>query len=86
MGKEKPAPRRLQLTREDMRKLQGKVLFIFNFIECKINFTPARFNLGSKGETTIVTSSGPYIITWDFNAVKEMKLYKYQVQFHYYRC
>ncbi|KAG0238197.1 hypothetical protein BGX31_003333 [Mortierella sp. GBA43] len=36
-----------------------------------INFTPARFNMGiNEEEKTIVTSTGPYVITWNFRRVK----------------
>jgi len=69
MGKEKPAPRRLQLRREDIAKMQGK-----------INFTPARFNMGVDQERSIVTSTGPYVITWNFRKVKQGKLDDYQIK------
>lgn len=35
----------------------------------QVSFTPARFNLGS-AETSIVTSTGPFVVTWSFDRVK----------------
>jgi hypothetical protein len=36
-----------------------------------LSFTPARFNVGiNEEEKTIVTSTGPYVITWNFRRVK----------------
>ncbi|KAL6062309.1 Vacuolar import and degradation protein 27 [Balamuthia mandrillaris] len=61
MGKEKPVPRRLQLKREHIEQMQGHV-----------RFTPARFNIGQDTERSIVTSTGPYIITWNFRKVKQV--------------
>lgn len=43
-------------------------------------FTPARFNVGEDEETTIVTSSGPYVITWNFRKVKGGNLYDYRIK------
>lgn len=31
-------------------------------------------------ETTIVTSTGPYVIAWDFNKVKKGQLDKYEIK------
>eukprot|EP01027_Heterolobosea_sp_BB2_P019820 GEZU01027919.1.p1 GENE.GEZU01027919.1~~GEZU01027919.1.p1 ORF type:complete len:800 (-),score=232.88 GEZU01027919.1:129-2492(-) len=68
MGKDKPLPRRLQLLPEDV-KLIGDV-----------NFTPASFNMGVDGETWIVTSTGPYIITWNFRKVRQNHLQDYTIK------
>jgi len=68
MGKEKPAPRRLQLRREHIAKMGN------------VAFTPARFNTGTDKETSIVTSTGPYVITWNFSKVKQNVLDEYQVK------
>ncbi|KAF9018163.1 hypothetical protein BGZ52_004484 [Haplosporangium bisporale] len=36
-----------------------------------VSFTPARFNTGAnEEEMQIVTSTGPYVITWNFRRVK----------------
>jgi hypothetical protein len=32
-------------------------------------------------ESWIVTSTGPYIVIWNFNKVKQKKLYEYKVLF-----
>jgi len=69
MGKEKPSPRRLQLRKEHIAQMGGK-----------ISFTPARFNTGTNLETSIVTSSGPFIVTWNFRKVKQNKLNEYQIK------
>jgi len=68
MGKEKPIPRRLQLRREHIAEMGG------------ISFTPAKFNTGPDKETSIVTSTGPYVITWNFRKVKQNQLNEYQVK------
>merc|ERR1712141_490309 len=62
MGKNKPKPLKLQLKTSDMYKHKIK----------RINFTPATFdkNVNSKGESFIVTSTGPYIIKWNFTKAK----------------
>jgi hypothetical protein len=69
MGKEKPFPRRLQLRTEHIAEMGNK-----------INFTPARFNTGADQETSIVTSTGPYVITWNFRKVKQNQLKEYQIK------
>ena len=71
----KPVPRRLQLRPEHVSFLGGT-----------IKFTPARFNITSSNdeeEASIVTSTGPYVITWNFRRVKQGKLYDYTIkQYH----
>jgi hypothetical protein len=69
MGKQKPVPRRLQLKREHLSIVGGKV-----------KFTPAHFNTGADQERSIVTSSGAFIITWNFRKVKQNKLQEYQIK------
>jgi hypothetical protein len=70
MGKEKPVPRILRLKPEHVELMEGKV-----------SFTPARFNVGeSDEERSIVTSTGPYIITWNFRKVKQNKLLEYTMK------
>ncbi|KAI1315063.1 hypothetical protein EDD11_001356 [Mortierella claussenii] len=45
-----------------------------------VSFTPARFNTGvNEEEKTIVTSTGPYVITWNFRRVKNGH-YEYQIK------
>ncbi|KAG0378336.1 hypothetical protein BGX24_004113 [Mortierella sp. AD032] len=45
-----------------------------------VSFTTARFNTGvNEEEKTIVTSTGPYVITWNFRRVKNGH-YEYQIK------
>lgn len=69
MGKRKPSPRRLQLHPNDLHLLEGKV-----------SFTPAKFNTGADGETWIVTSSGDYIVTWNFARVRKNHIHDYVIK------
>ncbi|GBB93469.1 hypothetical protein RclHR1_02180011 [Rhizophagus clarus] len=67
---EKPKAKRLQLKPEHL-----------TMMEHDVNFTPARFNTGEQAlEKTIVTSTGPFVITWNFRRVKQGKLYDYQIK------
>ena len=71
MGKEKPAPKKLSI------KPQDRVKFKIN----EINFTPAKFNNGDHvSETSIVSSTGDFLITWNFNYVKRGVLNKYKIK------
>jgi len=69
MGQEKPIPRRLQLKPEHIR-----------MIKSKINFTPAHFNTGADKESWILTSTGKFLITWNFRKVKQNVLQDYQIK------
>ncbi|KAJ2780674.1 Vacuolar import and degradation protein 27 [Coemansia javaensis] len=58
---QKPAPKRLQLRPEHVVYMGGP-----------ISFTPAKFNQapdGSGSENTIVTSTGPFVVTWNLRRV-----------------
>lgn len=72
MGKEKPNPKKLTLQPKDIAKYQ-----ISN-----INFKPARFNnFTSAGEeSSIVSSTGDYLITWSFKHIKRGQLNRYKIQ------
>lgn len=50
------------------------------YMDGGVNFTPAKFNVGEGLEKTIVTSSGPYIITWNFRAVKSGRFTEYKIK------
>ncbi|RKP10131.1 VID27 cytoplasmic protein-domain-containing protein [Thamnocephalis sphaerospora] len=66
----KPVPKRLQLKPEHVA-----------YMGSQVSFTVARFNTGiNEHEKTIVTSTGPYVITWNFRRVKQGKLYDYQIK------
>ncbi|KAI3632005.1 hypothetical protein MIR68_009841 [Amoeboaphelidium protococcarum] len=69
LGSNKPTPKRLQLRPEHIA-----------YMNSQISFTPAKFNTepGSK-EKSIVTSTGPYVITWNFRQVKNGKLNSYSI-------
>ena len=56
----KPSFHKLQLTEFDVKEIGGNQ---------HISFKPAKFNLGSDGETWIVTSTGNFLITWSFKKV-----------------
>lgn len=62
MGKEKPNPMKLSIKATDIAKYKIN----------NINFKIAKFNnFGSNGEeTSIVTSTGKFLITWNFKKVK----------------
>jgi len=60
MGKEKPHPKALKLKPIDIAKY--KIM--------SVSFTPAKFNISqTDGETNIITSTGDYIINWNFSKV-----------------
>lgn len=69
LGAKKPTPRRLQLRPEHVAYLGGPV-----------SFTPARFSTGQSEERSIITSTGPYVITWNLRRVKAGHLYDYQIR------
>jgi hypothetical protein len=64
---EKPAPKVLRLREEDEQMIG------------KVKFTTARFNTG-ESEVWIVASTGPYVITWNFNRVKNGQLQAYTMK------
>eukprot|EP01114_Cavostelium_apophysatum_P008382 TRINITY_DN2081_c0_g1_i1.p1 TRINITY_DN2081_c0_g1~~TRINITY_DN2081_c0_g1_i1.p1 ORF type:complete len:774 (+),score=271.60 TRINITY_DN2081_c0_g1_i1:168-2489(+) len=69
LGTSKKPPLRLQLKNTDIIKMSNQV-----------TFTPAKFNIGTDTEESIVTSTGPYIITWNFKKVKQGMLFDYQIK------
>eukprot|EP00817_Percolomonadidae_sp_ATCC50343_P001453 CAMPEP_0117423788 /NCGR_PEP_ID=MMETSP0758-20121206/4330_1 /TAXON_ID=63605 /ORGANISM="Percolomonas cosmopolitus, Strain AE-1 (ATCC 50343)" /LENGTH=489 /DNA_ID=CAMNT_0005207163 /DNA_START=803 /DNA_END=2272 /DNA_ORIENTATION=- len=69
LGQYKPTPRRLQLLPLDRARI-GKT----------IKFTPARFNTGVDGEIWIITSTGDYLISWNFRKVKQNQLCDYAMK------
>ncbi|KAK5006963.1 hypothetical protein LTR28_005840 [Elasticomyces elasticus] len=59
----KPQPRRLGLTPAHVAQFQHET-------KTPLSFTPAHFNTGpDKQETTIITATGPFIITWSMKKV-----------------
>lgn len=69
MGDQKPVPKRLQLKPEHAAWMGESV-----------NFTVAKFSTGQDEEKTIITSTGPYVITWNFRRVKAGRLYDYTIK------
>uniref|UniRef100_A0A7S3CJU9 Vacuolar import/degradation Vid27 C-terminal domain-containing protein n=1 Tax=Strombidium rassoulzadegani TaxID=1082188 RepID=A0A7S3CJU9_9SPIT len=72
MGKEKPVPVKLQLNVKDLAKHQIKSL----------DFTAAHFNNFShsnKYHTGIVTSTGPFVVTWNLQRVLKGLRNQYQI-------
>jgi hypothetical protein len=59
----KPQPRRLGLTPSHVAQFQHET-------GAPLSFTPAHFNTGEgKEETTIITSTGPFVVTWSLKKV-----------------
>jgi hypothetical protein len=69
MGADKPTPRRLQLKPEHVA-----------YMGTQPSFTPARFSTGESEEKSIITSTGPFVITWNLRRVKQGHLYDYQIK------
>lgn len=60
---DKPQPRRLGLTPAHVAQFQHET-------KAPLSFTPARFNTGpDEKETTIITATGPFVITWSMKKV-----------------
>ena len=72
MGKEKPNPLKLQIKATDIAKYKIKY----------VDFKPARFNNScqSADETSIVTSTGKFLVTWNFKKVKRGILNQYVIK------
>lgn len=73
MGKEKPTPKKLQLHCKDIAKHKIR----------SIDFTPARFNnfSTSSGEhTSIVATTGSFLVTWNFKKLMKGQLRAYDIQ------
>ena len=47
---------------------------------CPTNDLWIRFNQGGQAESAIVTSTGPYVVAWDFAKVKKGFLDKYEIK------
>ena len=72
MGKEKPNPFKLQIKATDIAKYRIG----------SINFNAAKFNNFSANgeESSIVTSTGNFLVTWNFKKVKRGILNEYQIK------
>ena len=69
MGKEKPDPFKLSLKPRDVAKYNLK----------EVRFTNARFNTEAP-ETSIITSTGEFLVTWSFSKVKKGILSDYKLK------
>ncbi|KAF2718497.1 VID27-domain-containing protein [Polychaeton citri CBS 116435] len=70
----KPQPRRLGLTPSHVAQFQHET-------KSPLSFTPARFNIGEgKDETTIITSTGPFIVTWSMKKVLQGRKDPYSIK------
>ncbi|KAJ7068324.1 VID27 cytoplasmic protein-domain-containing protein [Mycena amicta] len=68
----KPIPRRLQIRAEHVA-----------YMDHDISFSPARFNMSeTQTENAIITSTGKFVIAWDFLKVKKGMLDKYEIKKH----
>ncbi|KAM0791670.1 hypothetical protein ACM66B_000470 [Microbotryomycetes sp. NB124-2] len=71
---QKPTPKKLQLRPEHVAHMQEQS-------REGVSFTPAKFNAGlDSTERTIVTSSGPYIVAWNFRHVKQGVTNQYTIR------
>jgi len=70
LGKDKPNAIQLWLKHEDIAKVG------------KVHFTPAKFNQIEGKESAIVTSTGPYVITWSLKRACQGKTDSYQMKKH----
>ncbi|KAN0018486.1 hypothetical protein ACTFIU_011104 [Dictyostelium citrinum] len=71
LGARRPSPKRLILKPQDIKRMGGV-----------INFTPAKFNIvgDEQSETSILTSTGSFLITWNFRKIKQNILDVYQIK------
>jgi len=85
----KPIPRRLQLRAEHVAYMSHSVSFtparyvVRKTLMFRLGLTNHgfRFNMGAdQEENAIVTSTGEYVVAWDFNKVKKGYLDKYHIK------
>lgn len=83
----KPIPRRLQLRAEHVAYMKHEISFtparseFFLVPNVRMLMKPNRFNQGEgQSENAIVTSTGEYVIAWDFAKVKKGHLDRYEIK------
>jgi hypothetical protein len=60
---------------------RGDVAFTrFSLLSDVWTFAFSRFNMGGKEENAIVTSTGQYVVAWDFDKVKKGLMDKYEIK------
>ncbi|TKA23600.1 hypothetical protein B0A50_07434 [Salinomyces thailandicus] len=70
----KPQPRRLALTPSHVAQFQHET-------KQPLSFTTARFNIGEgKEETTIISATGPFIVTWSLKKVLQGRKDPYSIK------
>ncbi|KAK5094021.1 Vacuolar import and degradation protein 27 [Exophiala xenobiotica] len=70
----KPQPRRLAMKPEHVAQFQHET-------GAPLTFTPAKFNAAPAGqETSIITSTGPFLITWSLKKVVQGQRDPYQIK------
>ncbi|QIW96323.1 hypothetical protein AMS68_001841 [Peltaster fructicola] len=70
----KPQPRRLTLTPSHVAQFQHET-------KAPLSFTPAHFNTGDDAkETSIITASGPFVITWSLDKVLKGQRDPYKIK------
>ncbi|KAK3627766.1 Vacuolar import and degradation protein 27 [Elasticomyces elasticus] len=70
----KPQPRRLALTPSHVAQFQHET-------KQPLSFTPARFNTGEgKEETTIISATGPFVVTWSMKKVLDGRRDPYSIK------
>ena len=70
----KPQPRRLQLEPKHVAQFQHET-------GTRIAFKPARFNTGPDSqETSIITATGPFLVTWNLKKVLSGNKDPYQIK------
>jgi len=71
---EKPKPRRLTLNPMHVAQMQAET-------KSPLSFTAAKFNTGvDADETAIITSTGPFVVTWNLKRVLAGKRDPYQIK------
>lgn len=71
----KPQPRKLQISPEHWAQ------FVHETGSRSASFTPAKFNTGPDStETSIITSTGPFLVTWNLKKVLQGKKDAYQIK------
>lgn len=70
----RPMPRKLEISPENVAYMRLRS-------QKPLEFTPAKFNISTRSkETTIVTSTGPYLVTWNLSAVLKGERDSYRVK------
>jgi hypothetical protein len=69
MKKDKPYPKILKIDALELKR---------NGLE-NYSFTSARFNITDNGESSIITSLGKHVVSWNFSKIKKGVLNDYKI-------